>query len=822
MIKKYHFGLAFALGGMFFVFGDRNVVSRLAEIFHLSQGDRIDHPVTASRGAPDSTRLRGLASKPLARKFQVVAGTSNSNTQMIPPVQGQPQTNEAPVRDNARRHWEKLASIQALSEERFEIQGQLMKARFVEVENANLPFLVTYEPLSNSILQSPIPFGASHRVVVAGQYIAKLESSKYVSVVDRELRSRGGQIAGELTGGQYYRFNLPVSTVEEHRANLQILETLPHVESIAEDRYVYASLLGNDPYLSVQWGLKNLGTDPFAIGDTYKLGEDIGAEGAWTASTNCSAIVAILDTGADVDHPDLKPNLLLAEGRNFVISPATDKFDDDNGHGTHVAGIVGAVGNDKRGVSGVCWNAKIIPIKVLDQDGGGIISNVVLGINYAVSTKAQIINMSLGAPGVEPSVNAALDLAFAAGKIVVVAAGNDGTNNDVMSVTPASYSNPLLVSVGAFQADGLLAPFSNFGGTTVGIAAPGVNILSTWPLNILSNTGIAGYQVESGTSMAAPFIAGALSLFWSYVPQWTPTQIVDFLKAKGVKHVFGGKIKGDIGLKLAPMLDGVRPKGEAKVLSQVTNKLWNSSDSISIKGGFVAQISPLQSKAKIKSAGAVVAEIEIANLADFESNFALTLLKPGAHEIVLELIDDVGRIYTFPLGTVQVNNPPKLAIELSPGQKVVENQKISILSRAEDSDGSIASVEFFVDGKSFATLAQAPYSLDWTPKKTGEIEITVKATDDQGGVATSEPVKIQVGERILAYGRTEANYSGNVECELALIEPDGSLLEVVSRVSLKSQIYCQKYCVVLGPTIQRPDNIVQCGTESKLFYLTPR
>lgn len=225
----------------------------------------------------------------------------------------------------------------------------------------------------------------------------------------------------------------------------------------------------------------------------------IDAEYAWAISGGAGVAVAVLDTGIDRDHPDLAAN--IAGGTNFVSKPPwkpvdPTKWDDDNGHGTHVAGIIAAVNNDV-GVVGVAPEADLYALKVLDKTGSGYISQIIAGLEWCADNGIDIANMSLGTDADIQSFHDACNAAAAAGVILVAAAGNDGADVDY----PGAYGS--VIAVAATDA-GDAVPWWSSPGSAVAIAAPGVSVYSTWKGD--------GYDTKSGTSMAAPHIAGTLAL----------------------------------------------------------------------------------------------------------------------------------------------------------------------------------------------------------------------------------------------------------------------------------------------------------------------
>ncbi|MGL4420582.1 MAG: S8 family serine peptidase, partial [Gemmataceae bacterium] len=208
-------------------------------------------------------------------------------------------------------------------------------------------------------------------------------------------------------------------------------------------------------------------------------------------------------------------------GANFINT--NGDVTDSNGHGTHVAGIIGAVGNNAIGVSGINWTTQIMSLKFIGANGG-YTSDAIRAIQYAVKMGANIINASWGGPTEDANLRRAMDDAQRAGVIIVAAAGNDGNNTSNNRFYPAAYSTtmPNVVSVAAIGSNNQLASFSNYGTTTT-LAAPGVSILSTLPNS--------SYASWSGTSMAAPQVAGALALLWNTRPTLSATQVVEKLKS---------------------------------------------------------------------------------------------------------------------------------------------------------------------------------------------------------------------------------------------------------------------------------------------------
>ncbi|HWH24516.1 MAG TPA: S8 family serine peptidase, partial [Candidatus Limnocylindria bacterium] len=242
---------------------------------------------------------------------------------------------------------------------------------------------------------------------------------------------------------------------------------------------------------------------------------------AWdrvTGSADKSIVVGIMDTGIALDHPDLKANLV--PGRNFFNTSQPPA--DDQGHGTHVAGIVGAAGNNSRGVVGVNWRVGLMPLKVCNASGQCDLSKFISALQFAANKGVRVANASFG--GNYPFFDAerdAIQAAGAKGLMLVAAAGNFASDNDTNPTYPAGYALPNVISVAASNEFDELAGFSNFGAASVHLAAPGDNILSTGRPKT--------YVAMSGTSMAAPYVAGAAALVWSQNPGWSLKRVRDRL-----------------------------------------------------------------------------------------------------------------------------------------------------------------------------------------------------------------------------------------------------------------------------------------------------
>ena len=271
------------------------------------------------------------------------------------------------------------------------------------------------------------------------------------------------------------------------------LEKNPNVGYAEQDMKAQAVDIPNDPDYSSQWGLPK-----------------IFAPLAWNVTHgSASTLIAITDTGIDGSHPDLG-NKIVARA-NFTTDPDID----NNGHGSHVAGIAAADTNNGVGVAGTGYDTKLLSVKVLDSTGSGYYSWIANGITWAADNGAKVINLSLGGTSSSLTLQNAVNYAVNKGVVVVAAAGNNGNS---LKFYPAAYTN--VVSVAATDSNDHKASWSNYG-TWVTMAAPGVNIFSSYQ---------GGYAYLSGTSMATPFVSGVAALIWSQNPAWSETQVVTKLE----------------------------------------------------------------------------------------------------------------------------------------------------------------------------------------------------------------------------------------------------------------------------------------------------
>ncbi len=345
---------------------------------------------------------------------------------------------------------------------------------------------------------------------------------------------------------------------------LQLLNADGVAEFVEPDYLQFAMRVPNDPDFVAgnTWGLQNTSARAPATGG------DIDAPGAWDVITDASSvIVAIIDSGIRQTHQDLAANLWVNSGEipgNGIDDDGDGIVDDihgfnaltgggnpadDIGHGTHVAGIIGAVGNNGLGIVGVAWKIRLMSLKFLDSTGEGPTSAAIDCIDYARAHGARLINASWGSSARSRSLQRAVARARDDGIILVSAAGNEGVNLDQNPLYPASYGASNVVSVAATTSSDTLASFSNYGITSVDLAAPGESIRSTW------FTSDASYASESGTSMATPHVTGTLALLAAFCPSCEMGTLIDtVLSAVDPIPSLAGRVKSGGRLNAASAL----------------------------------------------------------------------------------------------------------------------------------------------------------------------------------------------------------------------------------------------------------------------------
>jgi subtilisin family serine protease len=383
--------------------------------------------------------------------------------------------------------------------------------------------------------------GDSGDLYVPDEVIVILKDSSFSDAIDDVSMQRKG-----IRGKILKKMRLSRSQKQMLRIKLEAGQTVQEVLDenwgskdsrilrVEPNYRLFALGIPSDSSFNNQWSLNNYGQ----TGGTSDC--DIDAPQAWDITSGLrDVVVAVIDTGVDYSHPDLAANMWVNsselngtpgvddDGNGYVddiygydfLQNDNDPYD-ENGHGTHCAGIIAAVGNNNQGVAGVSWRSRIMVCRFMDANGSGTVADAIEGIDYAVAMGVRILSNSWGGGGYSSALMTAIENAKNQGVLFVAAAGNAGTNNDSSPQYPANYSVSNVISVAATNHLDGLASFSCYGKQTVHIAAPGVNILSTVP---------GGYAWYSGTSMAAPHVSGVAALLLSMNPSMSLPELKDRL-----------------------------------------------------------------------------------------------------------------------------------------------------------------------------------------------------------------------------------------------------------------------------------------------------
>ncbi len=480
-----------------------------------STGPQQTSDETAASDQPAANPVTGL--NPAQSHAAVVTGISSNNTSAVDGHQV-------------------LAERQTLL-----VSGDVEHRRLVR-QSGKYPHHLVVETLRKNTVQGRfVPVG--RKEMVADHVLINLQPGASIDELKELASQYNAKLVRTLSDGRTCIVRLEAPGLDAVDQAIEYFSQAASSIAYAEPDYVrHFSSVPNDPMYGNLWGMPK-----------------ISMPDAWDLSTGDSDIVvAVIDTGMDMDHPDLLANLwsnsieipgdgVDNDGNGYIddingwdFVSGDDDPEDGDGHGTHCAGTIGAVGNNANQVVGVCWTVSIMPLRV--GTGLGLLdSDIVDGIRYAARNGAKVLSNSYGGPGFSQTIYDAIEYANDQGCIFVAAAGNDASDNDLLPQYPASYELPNVIAVAATDEDDNLASFSNFGATSVDLAAPGVNIVSTY-LD-------GGTETLQGTSMACPHVAGAMALLASANEGVEPAEAkqilldsVDEVASLDGKVVTGGRL----------------------------------------------------------------------------------------------------------------------------------------------------------------------------------------------------------------------------------------------------------------------------------------
>jgi len=531
---------------------------------------------------------------------------------------------------------------------------------------------------------------------------------------DRALATQGGKAVGRLGNLDIYVVSLPPTASEQAVANA--LAHHPNVKFAEVDRLVAPAFTPNDADYGSEWHLQT-----------------INAPIAWNTSVGSGVTVAILDSGIDATHPDLVGQLV--PGWNFYDNNSNTA--DVYGHGTMVAGVVAAKGNNSIGVAGVAWGAKLMPVRVTDTSGIGTLSAFANGLTYAADHGARIANLSFPVQS-SSSTQAAAQYFINKGGVVFNSAGNYAA----LDSTPPSNS---LVSVSATGGTDILASWSSYG-PYVDLSAPGVGIWTT-------SLG-GGYSAVSGTSFSSPLSAGVAALMMSVNPSLAPSQIVSLLESSAVDLGSPG-YDYDYGYGRVNAAAAVSAAAQAKATDVQPPSVAISSPT----GGTVSGIVPINVTASdnvgVSRVDLLVSGTLLAS--DISAPYAFSwdsaALAGSSASLVARAYDAAGNATSSAAVVVSVgggtiappaaDTTPPIVTITSPGNSSVVAGLVSINVNARD-NVAVASLSVYVDGKVVSTGNSASISYKWNTKKAASGVHTISATaKDAAGNQTSTAIQVK-------------------------------------------------------------------------------
>ncbi len=528
---------------------------------------------------------------------------------------------------------------------------------------------------------------------VASEVLVKFRAAAPQEITQAEIK--GDVDETEYVGsGQLLRFH---SRSKNVTTLIGELSGLGEVEYVEPNYIVYAIATPNDPSFGQLWGLQNTGQS--ILGIQGMPGADISATSAWDISTGTKAnVVAVVDTGIDYTHPDLAANTWSAPsdftvtiaGRSITCKAGSHGFNaitntcdpmDDNDHGTHVSGTIGAAGNNGQGVVGVNWNASIMGSKFLNARGSGTLANAINAIEFVIQTKAlfggatgsanvRVLSNSWGGGGFSQSLLDEINKANANDMLFVAAAGNSGSNNDVTPFYPSNYNAPNVIAVAATDNKDSKASFSNYGHTTVHLGAPGVLVLST----IISGN----YAYFDGTSMATPHVSGAAILILSKCALNTAglkaniLDNVDPIPSMSGITVTGGRLNVNKAIRAcsAPPAPDFSLSASPGSISVIQGSTATSTITVSALNGFTGTVA-LSVSGIPSGASASLSPPSVTNSGT--STLTVNAGTAATGSYILTITGTNGTlIHTTTVGvTITVTPPPDFSLSASPASRTV-------------------------------------------------------------------------------------------------------------------------------------------------------
>lgn len=565
------------------------------------------------------------------------------------------------------------------------------------------------------ILSSTVAHGAPSEKV---RLLIKPKPDMPEAALHALLSAHGGEETRTIPGVETRVVEVPRQTALKL---LQVLKNRREVEYAEPDAPAHAFATTNDPY--------------FANGSQWYLSK-IQAPTAWDLTTGApGVIVAVLDSGVRASHPDLAGKVLA--GRDFIDGDSNPT--DENGHGTAVAGLIGAATGNGMGMASVAWKTSILPVRVLSKDGSGSHSGIAEGIVWATDQGANVINLSLGGTGSSSTLQNAINYAWSKGVVIVAAAGNNG---DSVPCYPAACTN--VVAVSATNSSDARTDWSNYG-SYVDIAAPGANILTL--------SGSSGYAAMDGTSFSSPVTAGVVALMRAANPTLSNANLVnallanaDDLGASGKDYDFG---HGRVNARRAVAAVGSAASAVDVTAPAVT--IHSPSAGSTVSGVVGVNVSSSDNTGVIRlelHIGGSLYARSSSSSATFTWNTGNFL--DGTYLLEARAYDAANNVTSSSRSVTVRNSPatdsiaPVVSITApANGARVKGLWNLKVKVAASDNVG-VSRVELYADGKLVGTSSYAPATFTWSVRKAtaGSHVFQAYAYDAAGNIGASSTVTV--------------------------------------------------------------------------------
>lgn len=560
-----------------------------------------------------------------------------------------------------------------------------------------------------SMAASPVFAIESGTGWVKGRILVQPRAGLDAAELDKVLKPHGGRSLRKINGINVHIIELPAAASET--AVVNSLKKHRHIKFAELDYILHADKTANDPYAPSEWHLNKM-----------------QVASAWDISLGNGVTVAILDTGVDATHPDLAGQLVPGWNMFDNNADTTDVY----GHGTMVAGVVGAASNNAIGVSSFAWQAKIMPVRISGLDGMASISTIANGLVWAADHSARVANISYAVSGYSTVQNSAQYMKNKGG-ITVVSSGNSGSLD-------SSVANDTMISVSATDSNDVVTSWSTYG-PFVDVSAPGAGIWTT--------TRGGGYSAVSGTSFSSPATAGTVTMMMAANPKLGPVDVGNLLKstavdigASGWDQYYGyGRVNTFAAVQAAALaVPGDSTAPVVSIVSPVNNATvsgWVSVDASASDNVGVAHVDLLANNTMVASD----------NSSPFLFSWDSTKTPDGVVKLVAYAYDVAGNYSASSTVVLNVKNTNvQNTVDTTPPTVIISNPvngskvglKVTISASAKDNVG-VANTSLYIDGKLVTSVTGGSLAYSWNTRKvsSGTHTIGVTAVDTSGNTVTN-------------------------------------------------------------------------------------